>query len=43
LNRENLHRWVADPQNMKVSCLMPDMQLSEDQVDNIVAYLETLK
>lgn len=40
---ENLHAWVANPQDIKPGCLMPDMKLLEDEVTEIVAYLQTLK
>jgi cytochrome c oxidase subunit 2 len=43
LNQETLRIWVKDPQTLKVGCLMPDMQLEQDEVDAIVAYLMTLK
>lgn len=43
LTRENLHAWVKDPQDIKVGCLMPDMQLTPEQVDAITDYLMTLK
>lgn len=42
-NTENLRSWVKDPQVLKVGCLMPDMQLQQNEVDAIVAYLQTLK
>jgi cytochrome c oxidase subunit 2 len=49
-NRENLTDWVRDPQRgvdgkpgIKSGCLMPNMQLSEIQVERIVDYLEALK
>ncbi|MCM3873602.1 MAG: cytochrome c oxidase subunit II [Pyrinomonadaceae bacterium] len=38
-----LRAWVRDPQKLKVGCLMPNMQLVDEQVDQIVAYLQTLK
>jgi cytochrome c oxidase subunit 2 len=38
-----LRAWVRDPQTLKVGCLMPNMQLDDKQVDQIVAYLQTLK
>lgn len=41
--RENLWNWVRNPQVLKIGCLMPDMQLTQQQVDEIVAYLETLR
>ena len=40
---EKLRAWVRDPQTIKPGCLMPNMQLSEDEVTKIVAYLLTLK
>jgi len=42
---KNLWLWVRDPQasDMKPGCLMPDMKLLDSEVDQIVAYLETLK
>jgi cytochrome c oxidase subunit 2 len=40
---DRLRAWIRDPQQVKVGCLMPNMQLSDKEVDQIVAYLETLK
>jgi len=40
---DSLRQWIRDPQRSKVGCLMPNMQLTDDQVDQIVAYLQTLK
>jgi cytochrome c oxidase subunit 2 len=42
-NRENLHRWVANPQDVKPGCLMPAFGLSESDLDDVMSYLETLK
>ncbi len=39
---ENLRVWTRDPQKMKPACLMPDMQLTDTELDAIVAYLLTL-
>ena len=39
----NLRLWVRDPQKFKVGCLMPNMQLTDQEVDQIAAYLQTLK
>jgi len=41
-NKENLTQWVQDPQAIKDGCRMPDMQLTEDSTQKIVAYLLTL-
>ena len=40
---DNLRLWVRDPQKFKVGCLMPNMQLTDQEVDQITAYLQTLK
>ncbi len=40
---ENLRRWLADPQSIKPGCKMPDFRLSDDELDQLVAYLETLR
>jgi cytochrome c oxidase subunit 2 len=43
LNEENLRAWIRDPQAIKKGALMPDMKLSDDEVDAIAAYLMTMK
>ncbi|HEX7054320.1 MAG TPA: c-type cytochrome [Burkholderiales bacterium] len=40
---ENLAAWIRDPQRIDPRTLMPDMQLSEAQARDIVAYLYTLR
>lgn len=40
---DNLRVWVRDPQRVKLGCLMPNMQMTDTEVDQIVAYLQTLK
>jgi cytochrome c oxidase subunit II len=40
---ENLKRWIEDPEAIKPGSLMPAMQLSGEQIDQMVAYLATLK
>ena len=42
-SREELRKWVIDPRRTKEGCLMPAFGLSEQQVDQIVDYLATLK
>lgn len=42
-SHDRLRAWIRDPQQVKVGCLMPNMQMSDQEVDQIVAYLETLK
>lgn len=38
----NLTRWVRDPQDVKQGALMPAMDLRQQQLAAVVAYLETL-
>jgi cytochrome c oxidase subunit 2 len=40
---EMLRAWVRDPQKLKVGCLMPNMQMTDTEADQIVNYLQTLK
>jgi cytochrome c oxidase subunit II len=40
---ESLRAWVRDPAALKPGALMPAMQVSDDQLDRIVAYLLTLR
>jgi cytochrome c oxidase subunit 2 len=39
----NLLQWVDNPQKLKPECLMPDMQLTDDEAKKITDYLLTLK
>jgi len=39
---EKLRAWVRDPQNLKQGCYMPDMQLTDEEMDQLVRYLLTL-
>ena len=40
---ENLNKWLTNPQKYKPGSLMPDMKLTPEEVDALVAYLEALK
>jgi len=40
---ENLRAWVKDPQVIKPGNLMPNMQLNSRELDEVVAYLSSLK
>ncbi|HEX3987491.1 MAG TPA: cytochrome c oxidase subunit II [Acidobacteriaceae bacterium] len=40
---QNLTDWIHDPNHLKPGALMPAMQLSDAQVDQLVAYLTTLR
>ncbi len=39
----NLRKWLTNPQAVKPGCNMPNFQLTKNQVDELAAYLETLK
>jgi cytochrome c oxidase subunit II len=41
--KENLRQWIKDPDSFKPGSLMPAMQLSDQQLDQLTAYLATLK
>ena len=41
--RENLRAWLRDPAVLKPGALMPAMQVSDEQLDRLVAYLVTLR
>ena len=40
---EHLKIWVRDPARMKPGALMPAMNLSENELDDLVAWMVTLK
>ena len=40
---ENLKKWLSNPQAYKPGSLMPNMKLSDDEINQIVAYLGALK
>jgi cytochrome c oxidase subunit 2 len=40
--KENLHLWIKDPDAIKPGCLMPAMQLSDQDIGAVTAYLMTL-
>ncbi len=39
---QNLRDWIQDPNHLKPGALMPAMQLSDQQINDLVAYLDTL-
>jgi cytochrome c oxidase subunit 2 len=39
----NLRQWIKAPDTFKRGALMPAMQLTDEQLDQVTAYLETLK
>lgn len=40
---QNLRLWIKSPDAIKPGCLMPAMELTDDQIDKISNYLESLK
>jgi cytochrome c oxidase subunit 2 len=40
---ENLRQWILNPDAIKPGSLMPAMQLSDQELDALTAYLETLR
>jgi len=40
---DNLRSWIEDPNTFKPGALMPAMQLSDQETDEVVAYLTTLR
>lgn len=40
---ENMAKWISDPQKYKPGAHMPNFNFSKEQVEDLVAYLETLK
>ena len=41
--RDNLHAWVENPDTLKPGARMPAMKLTDGEVDQVVAYLATLR
>ena len=39
----NLRLWIQNPEAIKPGSLMPSMKLNDDDLDALVAYLETLR
>ena len=40
---DNVAKWIRDPQAVKPSAKMPNLHLSEQEITDLVAYLESLK
>jgi cytochrome c oxidase subunit 2 len=43
LNNANLRKWLRDPPAEKPDSVMPNLKLSEAEIDQLIAYLDTLK
>ncbi|HUP69622.1 MAG TPA: cytochrome c oxidase subunit II [Acidimicrobiales bacterium] len=42
-DERNLRAWLRDPPAEKPGSIMPDLDLTEDEIDDLIAYLDTLK
>jgi cytochrome c oxidase subunit 2 len=42
-SRENMKAWLANPPKEKPGSYMPDLGLTEQEIDSLIAWLETLK
>jgi cytochrome c oxidase subunit 2 len=42
-NEENLKKWIKNPPAVKPGSKMPNLNLSDEQVASLAAYLQTLK
>jgi cytochrome c oxidase subunit 2 len=42
-NRPSLAGWIENPQSIKPGSLMPDQGLSARELNDVTAYLETLR
>ena len=42
-NAETLRAWVNDPQEIKPGCFMPGMKLTDQELKQVVSYLQSLK
>ena len=40
---ENLRKWLKDPSAMKPGTLMPNQNLTDSEIDALIAFLRTLK
>jgi len=40
---ENMRRWITNPQAIKPGALMPDFNLTNEEVDQLSEYLSTLR
>ena len=43
INEENIRAWLRNPQAVKAGAQMPNLQLDDDQIDALTAYLQSLE
>ncbi len=42
-NAENLRKWLKDPQSLKKGTAMPNLNLKDQEIEHLIAYLQSLK
>jgi cytochrome c oxidase subunit 2 len=42
-DKQNLRLWIKEPEAIKPGCLMPAMQMNDQDIDAVTAYLMTLR
>jgi len=42
-NTQNLHAWLKDPPKAKPGSIMPNLGLNDQEIDSLIAYLQSLK
>ncbi len=42
-DQKSLRGWVNDPQDAKPGCFMPSMKLTDQELDQVVSYLQSLR
>ena len=40
---DNLRKWLSDPPGAKPGTLMPNLNLSKQEIEHLIAFLQTLK
>jgi cytochrome c oxidase subunit 2 len=43
MTEDNLRRWLANPPAVKAGSKMPNLGLTADQIDRLIAFLNTLR
>ena len=43
MNENDLRAWLRNPPGEKPGSVMPNLHLTEDEITQLIAYLETLK
>ena len=43
MNDDNLKKWLKNPPGVKAGTVMPNLSLSDTEINNLVAFLKTLK